>query len=230
MGNLAIIPARGGSKRIPRKNIKNFLGIPIIAYSIKTALESMLFEEVMVSTDDYEIAEIAIKHGAKVPFFRSSINSSDYATTIEVIEEVIDEYKKNDRSFESICCIYPCAPLCKSEHLSKAYNTLKDGKFETVFPVIPYSTPIQRALKIIDNQRIAIIHPELQNTRSQDLELSYFDAGQFYWLQGPNVLINKKIYTNYSGYIILDELHAQDIDNNTDWELAELKYKLINLK
>jgi pseudaminic acid cytidylyltransferase len=226
--NIAIIPARGGSKRIPRKNIKNFLGIPVIAYSIQTALESQLFDEVMVSTDDPEIADIATSYGAKVPFLRSVKNSGDFATTVEVIEEVIESYKDCNRSFESICCIYPCAPLCKSDHLIGGYHKLKFGNFNTVFPVVKYSTPIQRALKIINEEKISIIYPEYQNKRSQDLEASYFDAGQFYWIQNSKVLINKKIYTDNSGYIILNELESQDIDNILDWELAELKYKLLN--
>ncbi len=228
MHNLAIIPARGGSKRIPRKNIKNFLGIPIIAYSIKIAIESNFFDEIMVSTDDPEIAEIAIKYGAKVPFMRSVENSSDYSTTIEVITEVIDSYKKCNQHFDKICCIYPCAPLCKVEYLTESYNKLINYNFETVFPVIKYSTPIQRAFKKTENERIIIINSEYENSRTQDLDASYFDAGQFYWFQNPKILINKKIYTKNSGFIVLDELHAQDIDDNIDWELAQLKYKLIN--
>ena len=227
MGNLAIIPARGGSKRIPRKNIKDFLGKPIIAYSIKIAIESKLFDEIMVSTDDPEIAEIAKKYGAKVPFMRSAQNSSDYSTTIEVITEVIEYYNKCNQSFENICCIYPCAPLCKSEYLSEAYKKFKNKNFETVFPVIQYSTAIQRALEITYNERISIINPEYEKIRSQDLAPSYFDAGQFYWLQNSKVLVTKKIYTNNSGYIIIDELNAQDIDNEVDWQIAEFKYKLI---
>lgn len=228
MNNLAIIPARGGSKRIPRKNIKNFLGIPIIAYSIKLAIESNLFEEVMVSTDDHEIAEVAIKYGAKVPFFRSEKNSKDHSSTIDVIEEVIFNYQTLNLKFQHICCIYPCAPLCKNEYLHEAYTLLKHKNFDSVFPVISYSTPIQRALKIEENEKVSIIRPEFENVRSQDLEPAYFDAGQFYWLKSPEILKNRKIYTNNSGYIILNEMQAQDIDNIIDWELAELKYKLIN--
>lgn len=228
MNNLAIIPARGGSKRIPRKNIKNFLGKPIIAYSIKTAIDSNLFDEIMVSTDDPEIAEIAIKYGAKVPFMRSYNNSKDNSTTIEVIAEVIEKYQKNDQNFQNVCCIYPCAPLCKPEYLVEAYEKLLDYNFDSVFPVIKYSTPIQRAFKQTANKRVVLINPKYEMSRSQDLDESYFDAGQFYWMQNSRILTNNKIYTNNSGVIVLNDLQAQDIDNLIDWELAELKYKLIN--
>jgi pseudaminic acid cytidylyltransferase len=227
MNNLAIIPARGGSKRIPRKNIKKFLGKPIISYSIEAALNSGLFEEVMVSTDDEEIAEVSIKYGAKVPFFRTSNNSNDTATTFDVIEEVLSCYKKQDRDFENLCCIYPCAPFSSTFYLTESYNLFVKKKFDTVFPVIPYSTPIQRALKV-ENDKILMFNSEFKNTRTQDLEHAYYDAGQFYWLQKNRTLVNKMIYSNYSGCIVLDELNAHDIDNEIDWVIAEMKYKLIN--
>ena len=226
MNNIAIIPARGGSKRIPRKNIRNFLGKPIIAYSIEIALESGLFNEVMVSTDDIEIAEIAKKYGAKVPFFRSSNNSNDTATTFDVIEEVLTYYKMQDRNFDNLCCIYPCAPFCSTLNLTETYNLLLEKNFDTVFPVIQYSTPIQRAFRV-ENDKIIMINPKFQDTRTQDLEHSYFDAGQFYWVQKARILTNKIIYSNNSGCIVLDELNAHDIDNEIDWEIAEMKYKLI---
>lgn len=225
MPNIAIIPARGGSKRIPHKNIKDFNGIPIIAYSIRTAIESNLFDEVMVSTDDKQIADIATKYGANVPFFRSEKNSSDFATTLEVLEEVLNNYTRINRHFDSICCLYPCAPLCKSSNIIEAYKKLQKENFETVFPVVQYSTPIQRALKIVNN-KIEIINPSFQNFRSQDLEISYYDAGQFYWISNPGVLKSNNLYTKNSGFIILDELQAQDIDNIIDWKIAELKFNL----
>ena len=225
MPSLAIIPARGGSKRIPRKNVKKFLGKPIIAYSIQAALESKLFDEVMVSTDDVEIAEIAKQFGASIPFFRSQENSNDFATTFDVIEEVVNEYHKTGKQFEHICCIYPCAPFCSSETLNEAFDLFKKMKFDSVFPVVSYPTPIQRALKIADN-KIEMVYPEYGKTRSQDLPATYYDAGQFYWLNTTNVMKSKLIFSDNSGSIILDELHAQDIDNEIDWEIAEIKYSL----
>ena len=229
MNNLAIIPARGGSKRIPRKNVKKFLGIPIIAYSIKLALESQLFKEVMVSTDDLEIAEIALKFGATVPFMRSEMNSNDFATTYDVIEEVISNYSVNDMFFDNICCIYSCAPLITKSSLIEAYQLLLTQDFNSVFPIVQYSTPIQRALTYKEN-RVFISNEKFERTRSQDLEPNYFDAGQFYWLKIKVLENEKRIYTNNSGAIILSDILAQDIDNETDWKLAELKYKFINNK
>uniref|UniRef100_UPI0040470EB4 pseudaminic acid cytidylyltransferase n=1 Tax=Algoriphagus sp. TaxID=1872435 RepID=UPI0040470EB4 len=227
MKNIAIIPARGGSKRIPRKNILNFYGKPIIAYSIEVAIKSKLFSEVMVSTDDIEIANVAKEYGAKVPFYRSDSNSGDYSTTYDVIEEVISKYSEIGKKFDNTCCIYPCAPFISIKNLSKAYNMLLEHKFNSVFPVVPYSTAIQRAF-ILENNKLKTINSEFENSRSQDLPKTYYDAAQFYWINNKKNNDSKKIYTNNSGCIILDELHAQDIDNNIDWELAQLKYKLIN--
>ena len=226
MPNLAIIPARGGSKRIPKKNIKLFLGKPIIAYSIEVAIESNLFDDIIVSTDDIEIAKIAKDYGAQVPFFRSDINSSDFATTSDVIEEVIRELKNQNKFFDNICCIYSCAPFIKTEYLTEAYDLLLKNSFDTVFPIIPYSTKIQRALRI-KNKKIEMFYPEFEQTRSQDLDISYYDAGQFYWIQEKMFSNNKRIYTNNSGAIILDELSAHDIDSEIDWKIAEIKYSLL---
>ena len=225
MGNICIIPARGGSKRIPRKNIKEFIGKPIIAYSIKAALDSGLFDEVMVSTDDSEIAEIAKKFGANVPFIRSAKNSDDFATTFDVIEEVIQVYKTQGKRFENICCIYSCAPFITSEILLKAYDLLIQKKFDTVFPIIAYSFPIQRALRVNQGKVLMILKDNL-NIRSQDLEKSFHDAGQFYWCNTKRLLNSEKLITPNSGGIEISELDAQDIDTETDWSLAELKYQL----
>ncbi len=223
---IAIIPARGGSKRIPRKNIKDFLGKPIIAYAIETALRSGLFVEVMVSTDDQEIAAVAKRYGASVPFLRSPENSNDFAGTFEVIEEVVLEYAKLGRTFDEICCIYPCTPLLKTEYLLSAYRQLSENGYYSVYPVVAYSTPIQRALTVSD-EKLTYIHPEHRFTRSQDLEKAYFDPGQFYWIKTDAVLRQKGIFTDNTGCIVMDELFLQDIDNETDWKLAELKYKLL---
>jgi pseudaminic acid cytidylyltransferase len=225
MDNICVIPARGGSKRIPRKNIKEFLGKPIIAYSIQAALDSGLFDEVMVSTDDLEIADIAKNYGAKVPFMRSVKNSDDFTTTFDVIEEVIQVYKSQGKEFENICCIYSCAPFVTSEILLKAYNQLIRDKFDTVFPIIAYSFPIQRALRV-DQRKVSMILEDNLNARSQDLEDSFHDAGQFYWCNTKQLLITKKILTQNTGGVEISELEAQDIDTELDWKLAELKYQI----
>ncbi len=226
MANLAIIPARGGSKRIPKKNIKPFLGKPIIAYSIEAALKSELFDEVMVSTDDKDIAQIAIQYGAKVPFLRSADNANDFAVLADVVSEVLDKYSENKKKFESICCILPTAPFITSEKLEEAYIKLKENNFDSVFPVLEFSFPIQRSLKMNSN-KVSMVWPDHLNSRSQDLEPRYHDSGQFYWLNETTFTKEKKLFTNNSGAIIISELHAQDIDTETDWKLAEIKFNLM---
>ena len=225
MSNICIIPARGGSKRIPRKNIKEFLGKPIITYSIQAALDCGLFDEVMVSTDDTEIADIAKKYGANVPFMRSAKNSDDFATTFDVIKEVINYYKDQSIEFDNLCCLYSCAPFVNPKVLLRAYNQLTKKKFDTVFPIIPFSFPIQRALRV-NQGKVSMILEDNLNIRSQDLEKSFHDSGQFYWCNTKQLLISKKLITSNSGGIEISELDAQDIDTNRDWNLAELKYQL----
>jgi len=224
---IAIIPARGGSKRIPRKNIKYFLGKPIIAYSIEAALKSNLFEEIMVSTDDKEIAEIAKKYGAKVPFIRSDKNANDYATTVDVIQEVLSEYKKLNFNFEEACCIYPTAPFITDKTLLKAFKTFKKNGFDCVFPVMEFSFPIQRALKIGVNKKMSLFQPKHLTSRSQDLESTYHDAGQFYWFQTKELLEKRRLWTDNTGVIVIKESEGQDIDTIEDWKLAEIKYKIL---
>jgi N-acylneuraminate cytidylyltransferase len=226
MKNIAIITARGGSKRIPKKNIRDFLGKPIIAYSIKAALKSGIFDEVMVSTDSQEIADIAIKYGAKVPFLRSKKNSDDYSTTANVIEEVLLQYKKINQEYKYFCCLYPTAPFITSEKLVEALELLKNPKTNSVFTITRFSYPIQRGLKIESNNFVKMVWPENINIRSQDLADIYHDCGQFYFLDTKNFLINKKLFTNNAQPIIIPELECQDIDNEEDWKIAELKYKL----
>jgi pseudaminic acid cytidylyltransferase len=226
MPNICIIPARGGSKRIPRKNIKLFLGKPIIAYSIEAAIESGLFDEVTVSTDDEEIAEIARNFGAKVPFLRSDNTANDFATTFDVIEEVLLKYKELDKSFDYACCLYACAPFVTNEKLCNSFEVLNKNHFDSVFPVISFGFPIQRALKF-EEEKISFFYPEFSLSRSQDLEKSYHDAGQFYWMNVEKCLEQKKILTNNSGSIVISEMEGQDIDNEIDWQLAELKYGLL---
>lgn len=224
--NIAIITARGGSKRIPRKNIKDFYGKPIISYSIEAALNSCIFDEVMVSTDDEEIAEIAKRYGANVPFFRSKETSSDTATTKDVLEEVIMEYKKIGKIFDRICCIYPTAPFVTSNKLIEAMSLLDTTQAQQVIPVVKYSFPPQRGQKVDDNGLLNYCFPECFSKRSQDLEPWYHDVGQFYCYD-----INR--YMNWDGTchrkvpIIVSELEVQDIDNERDWKLAEMKYQLM---
>jgi len=226
MKTIAIITARGGSKRIPRKNIKNFLGKPIIAYSIKAALDSKIFDEVMVSTDDIEIAEIAKRNGANVPFLRSEKTSNDYATTSDVLFEVIDEYEKRGQKFDVAACIYPTAPFITGDKLKSAFDKLIEGNADTVIPVVEFSYPIQRAF-VIDDEKLKFENTKYISARSQDLEKHYHDAGQFYIF---NIDAYKKSGNLLSGNIapiIVNELEVQDIDNMTDWKIAELKYKLM---
>ena len=227
---LAIIPARGGSKRIPRKNIKDFLGKPIISYSIEAALSSELFDEVMVSTDDTEIKDIAIQYGAKVPFLRSAKNSDDFATTLDVIKEVVTEYSNLGRKYITGCCLYPAAPFITSKNLRDAYQLLTSNHYDSVFPIIRYSSPIQRSLKLETNRRISICFPEYLHSRSQDLEPTFHDAGQFYWMNIPTILEKQKIWTDNTGGIEIREREGQDIDSIDDWMLAELKYNLLHQK
>lgn len=228
MSKLAIIPARGGSKRIPKKNIKIFLGKPIIAYAIETAINSKLFDEVMVSTDDHEIAEIAVSYGAKVPFIRSENNANDFATTIDVIKEVISSYEKLERKFKYASCIYPCTPLLSKQRLSESFYLLEKNNLDCVFPIIRYGFPIQRAVRLNDKVLIEMFQPEHLITRSQDLEPSFHDAGQFYSFNVNNLIYKQKLLTDLTGHIEVSEMESQDIDNLVDWKLAELKYKLIN--
>lgn len=226
MNKLCIIPARGGSKRIPRKNIKDFLGKPIIAYSIEAAIKSGLFEEVMVSTDDEEIANISKKYGAKVPFLRSKENSNDFATTASVILEVLAKYQDIGKTFVYACCIYPTAPLIKSEKLRMGFEKLKNNDFSTVFPVVSFS--IWRGLKKYSDDSYKMVWPENLNKRSQDLEDVYHDAGQWYWFNVSIFKENSNLYSDNSSCLVLEGVEVQDIDDMEDWKMAELKYKLYN--
>lgn len=225
MNNIAIIPARGGSKRIPRKNIKDFLGKPIIAYSIEVAIESGLFEEVMVSTDDPEIADIALKFGAKVPFLRDDKTANDYAPLADVIDEVILKYKSQQKSFNNFCCILATAPFIESRDIIDAYKELNKNIYSTIRPVVKFSYPIQRAFRLKNDNGVEWFFPEFENVRSQDIEDGYHDAGLFYWGKS-DIGLN----TSSRGAFVISELKCQDIDTNEDWVLAELKYSAINGK
>lgn len=226
--NFCIIPARGGSKRIPRKNIKDFLGKPIISYSIEAAIKSNLFDEIMVSTDDEEIAEVSRQHGAKVPFMRSPENADDFATLADVLIEVVDQYKKAEKSFENICCILPTAPLISANRIKEAFIKLVDEDLESVLPVVEFSYPILRALEFDNDNTLKMIWPEYLKTRSQDLKPAYHDSGSFYWVKNNALLQQETLFCKNGGAIVLPETEVQDIDNETDWKLSELKFKLIN--
>lgn len=228
MKRIAIIPARGGSKRIPRKNIKDFLGMPIIAYSVKAALESGIFDEVMVSTDDEEIAEVAKKFGANVPFLRSEETANDYATTADVINEVLDTYKENGHEFDVVCCLYATAPFVTAERLKEASAILKEGSFDSAFTCTPFSYPVLRGLIINDAGRIAMKWPEYKKSRSQDLPQFYHDAGQFYFATVESFQKTNGFWGVNTAPIIVSELEVQDLDTLTDWALAEMKYKILH--
>ena len=227
MKSLCIIPARGGSKRIPRKNIKPFMGKPIIAYSIEAALASGLFDEVMVSTDDEEMARVARQYGAKVPFMRSSETANDYATTVDVLTEVIRTYEQRGCSFDTICCLYATAPFVTAERLREASAQLSDT-IDACFTMVEYSYPIQRSLRVNKEGLVEMTYPEHLKSRSQDLEIIYHDAGQFYFVKTDALLTEKTVWCKRTAPLVLPELEVQDLDTETDWQLAEMKYKLLH--
>lgn len=224
---IAIITARGGSKRIPKKNIKEFFGKPIIAYSIEAALSSNLFEIVMVSTDDVEIKEVSLKYGAEVPFMRSEKNSNDMATTRDVLLEVIDKYKSYGILFDKFACIYPTAPFLTSKILKEAYNKFILEDSNALVPIVKYSFPPQRAF-ILDNAYVKAFDEKLFPLRSQDLKPLYHDCGQFYFYKTEEFVSSKKNIIDKTTYIEIEENFVQDIDSIKDWEIAELKYRIIN--
>lgn len=227
MSAIAIIPARGGSKRIPRKNIKDFLGKPIIAYSIEEALMSGVFNEVMVSTDDDEIAEIARKFGASVPFMRSEETANDYATTADVINEVLNAYASDGQEFDVVACIYATAPFVTKERFQEAMKLINAGSFDSVFSCVEFSYPVLRSLIIDSDGRISMKWPEYKDSRSQDLEKFYHDAGQFYFSKVESFKNASGFWGTNTAPIILSELEVQDLDTPTDWVLAEMKYRLL---
>ena len=224
MKNLCIIPARGGSKRIPRKNVKPFLGKPMLAYSIETARATGLFDEIMVSTDDDEIAQVARQFGASVPFMRSAEAASDFATTADVLREVLAKYHDLGQEFDNFCCFYATAPLVESKDVISAYERMMHSDFTCVYPVVQFSYPIWRCLDLSEDGTMTRHWPEYENSRSQDLPKEYHDTGTFYWYKTKEWLSgNVRI-----GGIEVDETTIQDIDTETDWKLAEMKYNLMH--
>jgi len=225
--SIAIIPARGGSKRIPGKNIKTFGGRPIIAYSIAAACGAACFEQVMVSTDDAQIKSVAEGQGASVPFLRSPGNSDDFAAIADVCLEVLQQYEAQGQTFDLLCCILPTAPFVSSARLIEGLELLCRSEADAVVPVAAFSYPVQRALQIDEKGTLSMIWPENYNKRSQDLPPSYHDAGQFYWIRTEVLKSEKKFFVANSRALILADAEVQDIDSPEDWQLAELKYSLI---
>jgi len=224
---VAIIPARGGSKRIPKKNMKMFHGKPIIYYAINTALKSNLFDEVFVSTDNKEIAEFSKKQGAQVPAYRSKKNADDYATTSEVLVEVINYYRAQKKELSTVCCIYPTSPLIKPQDLILALKTFQKQSLEVLISSVRFGFPIQRGFFVFENKEITLIDPTAINKRSQDLAETFHDAGAFYLLNPKTFLKTKSLWKGKIGAYVLSEIQSQDIDTLEDWILAELKYEYL---
>jgi pseudaminic acid cytidylyltransferase len=225
--NVVIIPARGGSKRIPRKNIKVFFGKPMIAWSIEAALKSNCFDRVIVSTDDLEIADIAKEYGAEVPFIRSAELSGDHAGTIPVIKQAIQWLNEHSQSPSLVCCLYATAPFVSAVDIKEGLEQLELSKASYAFAVTSYAFPIQRAIKITDTNRVEMFSPENFQTRSQDLEEAYHDAGQFYWGTSDAWMSEKVIFGPESMPVILPRHRVQDIDTQEDWNRAELLFKVM---
>ena len=230
MSAVAIIPARGGSKRIPDKNIKLFAGKPIIAYSIQIALASGLFDRVIVSTDSERISQTAVAYGAEVPFTRPAELSDDFTATAPVVVHTLDWLRKNSTSPKYFCCIYATAPFLMVHYLKQGLKILKDSNAVTSFAVTSFSFPIQRALEIHTTGRVRMVWPEHENARSNDLPERYHDAGQFYWGTTAKFLKEKRLFSIKSYPVIVPRYLVCDIDTLEDWETAERAYRAIHYK
>lgn len=226
MINLCIIPARGGSKRIPHKNVKPFMGKPILAYSIENALATGLFDEVMVSTDDPEIIEVAKQYGASVPFIRTEKTANDFATLADVLHEVLEMYEDHGQHFDNMCCLLATCPLVKPSYISDAYEKLIKSNFISTYPIVQFSYPILRSLKMGKEGEVSMNWPEYARTRSQDLAPAYHDSGTFYWHKVNPWLKGER---RNAGIVISEDL-VQDIDTEEDWRMAEMKYIILNGK
>ena len=225
--NICVIPARAGSRRIPRKNIKEFNGKPIIAYSIEAALKSNCFSQVIVSTDDDEISDVAKKYGAYVPFVRPDELSNDYVGTIPVIKHTIEWMEDNNNYIENVCCLYATAPFIQSKIISKAYQQLKNSSADYCFSVTSFAFPIQRAIRIVQDNKVDMFYPEHFNTRSQDLEEAYHDAGQFYWGKAQAFKAELPLFSEVATPYVLPRYLVQDIDTMEDWIRAEVMYRVL---
>jgi pseudaminic acid cytidylyltransferase len=220
--NIAIIPARGGSKRIPRKNVKNFRGKPMIAYSIRAAIESGCFDKIIVSTDDDEIARVALEFGAEVPFMRPKYLSGDLVGTTPVIAHSIEWLLNQEIDVNLVCCVYATAPLIDPQDIRRGLNRISGSNFDYAFSVTNYAFPIQRALKILDDDTVEMFNPDEFQARSQDLTDAWHDAGQFYWGTAKAWLSERQLFGRKSVPIVLPRYKVQDIDDYEDWEYAEL--------
>lgn len=226
---VAVIPARGGSKRIPRKNIKAFHGKPMIVYSIEAAIASGCFDKVIVSTDDTEIAAVAVAHGAEVPFLRPEEIADDYATTMDVMAHAIHWCQSEGWDVEAVCCLYATAPFVLPEDLQQGYALLRDSDVQFAFSATSFPFPIQRAIKLDEFGSVSMFSPENEQVRSQDLEEAYHDAGQFYWGKTEAFLTKLSIFSPHSKAVLLPRNRVQDIDTPEDWELAESLFSALKL-
>lgn len=227
MMNIAIIPARGGSKRIPRKNIKLFHDKPMIAYSIEAAQKSGCFDKIIVSTDDQEIANVAKEFGAEVPFIRPADIANDFATTLDVMQHAIRWCQEQQWDIEKVCCIYATAPFILPEYIQNGLVELSNNDVEYAFSATTFPFPIQRAISLDENNCVSMFAPEHANTRSQDLPEAYHDAGQFYWGKATAFLTGKAFFSEHSKAVILPRKRVQDIDTPEDWDLAETLFSVL---
>lgn len=223
---LAVIPARGGSKRIPRKNVRPFDGKPAIAYPIAAAIGSGCFDRVIVSTDDDEIADVALQHGAQVPFRRPAALADDHTTTLAVVQHAIDSIASQQaQPVQWVCCIYATALFVQPDDLRRGWDLLQEGNADYAFSVTSYAFPIQRAIRITSAGRVAMFQPEYRDTRSQDLEPAYHDAGQFYWGRARAFANALPVFSDAAVPVVLPRYRVQDIDTEEDWLQAELMYR-----
>ena len=227
LNRVAIIPARGGSKRIPRKNIREFCGKSIIAYSIEAARSSKCFDRIIVSTDDESIADVARLYGAEVPGLRSDRNSDDFSPIVDVVTEVIDNLQREGDYPDYICCVFATAPFVTGSRLSDSFNTMVRNGKDGIFPVVEFSYPIQRALEIKQGGMIGMVWPEHLLSRSQDLSKRFHDSGQYYWAKTNSVVLENTLFIKNCMAEVILENEAQDIDTLDDWSMAELKYKAL---
>jgi len=221
MSSIAVIPARSGSKRIPRKNVKTIAGLPAIAYPIRLAIDSGIFERVIVTTDDKSIADISISLGAEVPFIRSSILSNDFAGTVDVVSDVASFLIKNKEKVDYICCIYPVTPLLRVHRLQEAFELVVNGNWDFVLPAIEFTTPIERGFKKTIFGSIELVNPEYMSTRTQDISKTFHDAGQFYFGKTEAWIHKKPILGGNSTFLELSKYEVLDVDDIEDWAFLE---------
>ena len=226
--NIAIIPARGGSKRIPKKNIKNFLGKPIISYSVELAIKSNLFDKVIVSTDCDEIAEIAKSYGAEVPFIRPNAISDDFSTLNEVLKHAIDFIENDGFLYEYVCCIYATAPFIEIDDVTRGFELINTKKWESVIAATNFSYPIFRSFEKDKKGGLKMVFPDHYSSRSQDLPEIFHDAGQFFWAKSEFLKKSPSGFNQNNTIIEIPNYRAQDIDTDEDWQRAELIYKYLN--